>query len=96
MHEGMRNFQVGLIDGKIIVEQDIDVDRTIFVFTIYGFLGRAKRFASPIYYFVTSQFALYLLSNLEHLSRSQAGLTEDNTIEELVIRLESPGFSLNQ
>ena len=31
MHEGMGYLQVGLIDSKVVVKQDVDIDGTIFI-----------------------------------------------------------------
>ena len=85
MHERMRDFQVGLIDGQIVVKQDIDVDRTIVILTIYGFFGRAKRFASPIYDFFAAEIALDLLGGTQELARGKLRSAEDDPIEETVV-----------
>ena len=31
VHQRMRYLQVGLIDNKVVIEQDIDVDRTVVI-----------------------------------------------------------------
>ena len=44
---------------------------------------------------VTSEFSLYLLGDLEHLTRQELCLAVDGAVEELVARQEAPGFSLD-
>ena len=69
IHEGMRNLEVGLIHGDIIVEQNVDIDGTI---------------AISCAFMPSSEFALYLLGDLQHLTGKEFGLYQNGAIEELV------------
>ena len=69
MHQRMGNLEVGGIDGQIVEEQDIDVNGTVPI---------------ALAFVVTSEFTLYLLSDLEHLPGQECCLTVDGAVEELV------------
>ena len=82
MHERMRNLQVWLIDHQVIIEQDINVDRTVLI-EVGDML-------------LPSQLALDSLSGFKKLTRGECSLTEDDAIEELIFRLESPRFGFDE
>ena len=43
-----------------------------------------------------SEFPLDALGGAEQLTGGEGGLTEDDTIEKLILRLEAPGLGLNE
>lgn len=55
VHQRMRYFEIGLVDGQGVVQQDVDVDRTVLV------LAGGERFMS------SAQSALYLLCDSQYL-----------------------------
>ena len=87
-HQGMRYSESGFIDLQVIVEQDVDVDRTIFVGLRIGALrGVLAGFA---------QFTLNLLGGIQDAAGGEGRLTKDDAIQELMHRLEAPGCCLNE
>lgn len=89
MHERMRDFQVRLIDHQVVIEQDVDIDRTVLI------EARGGRYEVRDM-LLASQVALDFLSGFKELTRSESGFTEDDAIEELIFRLESPRFGFDE
>ena len=81
-HERMRNLQVRLINRQVVIEQDVNVDRSVFIE-----MGKM---------FLPSQFALDLLSDLEELARCEGCLAENHAIEKPILRLEAPRLRLDE
>ena len=82
MHQRMRYLQVWLIHSQVVIEQDVYVYGTVCV------AGSCLA--------LTSQLPLYLLRRPQHLSRGECCLTENNTIQETMVRLEAPRLRLYQ
>ena len=89
----MGDLQVRLIDGRIVVEEDVDVDGTVGVRDRRG--GR-RRESGGRGFFAAAQLTLDGLGDFEELAGSEGGLAEDHSIEEFVGRFEAPGLGLNQ
>ena len=76
----MGNLEIGGVDVIIVVEKNIDIDRTIAI-------GPSLM--------TTPQFPLDLLRDTQQFTRRERGLTENHRIEELIARRESPGTGLD-
>ena len=74
----MGNRESRLIDGQIVIKQNVDVDRTVAVVTVLGL---------PVHVFLAAEIALNLLRRLQHLSGRERG-------EEPVFRFEATGLGL--
>ena len=77
----MRYLEVGLIDPKVVVEQDIYIYDPVVIHAI-GRLGH------------TAQDALYLLGSGQQLTWAERSRHAYAGIEEAVGRREAPGFGL--
>jgi len=63
----MGNLEIRRIDDQLVIEQNVDVDGTITI-----------AFALM----VTTEFALYLLGDLEYLTRQECRFTINSAIKE--------------
>ena len=90
----MGDFQVRLIDGQIVVEEDVDVDGTVGVRDRRG--GGRRRESGGSRFPAAAQLTLDGLGDFEELAGGEGGLAEDHSIEEFVGGFEAPGLGLNQ
>ena len=88
-HQRMWDFKVALVNGQIVVEQDVDVDRTVGV-------GDRSQESGVSRFLPATQLAFDLLGGFEKLTGSEFRFAEDDSIEKLILRLKSPGFSLDK
>lgn len=76
-HERMRDYQVRRIDGKVVVEQDVDVDDAVAVLSVHRLVAAAH-------------IALNLLCGGQHFVWLEGCLATDDGIDKGVFRLETP------
>ena len=88
LHQGMRDFQVRFIDGKVIVKQDINVDRAVFEYWSLMPLRGMRLFLA--------QVTLDLLSHLQEPTGGKGSLAKDDGIQESVFRLKAPRLCLHE
>ena len=81
VHQRMGYLQIRLIDGQVIVKENVDVDRTVFI--------EVRDMFFP------SQSTFYFLSGFKELSGRESGLYKDDAIQKLMLRFKSPRLGLN-
>ena len=79
----MGDFQVGFVDGQIIVKQYVNINRSVGISARHTFL-------------LASHVAFYLLCQQEQLSWCLYSFTKDDGIHELVFGLKAPWFRLDE
>ena len=87
----MGNLEIWLINRQVIVEQDVNVYRTVFVCGELSSLATAGSMHLSF-----PQLPLYLLRGFQQLTRRERGSTSNNSVEKGVGRVEAPGFRLNK
>lgn len=83
VHQRMRDAEVGLIDRDSIIEQDVDIYRSVVILAI----GRFP---------TSSQKALDALCFLKEVARTELCLHTDAGVEEEIVAPESPRLRLNE
>jgi hypothetical protein len=83
VHQRMRDAEVGLIQGYIVVEQDVDIYRSVVIPAIGRFPA-------------SSQKALDALCFQKEVARTELCLHTDAGVEEEVVAPESPRLRLNE
>ena len=79
----MGDVQVGLADGDIVVEEDVDVDEAVVIDASCRLLR-------------ASELALYLLRGFEELPRREVGGAADGGIDETMVGAEAPGLCFEE
>jgi hypothetical protein len=57
----MRNLQAGFVDNEVVVEQDVDIDRSVVI-------DKRSRGSIDGGFLATAKLAFYLLGEVEHLA----------------------------
>lgn len=83
VHLRMRYHKSWFVDMGVVVEEDVDVDNTVVVDAVHGFL-------------LPSHVGLYRLRHLQHLPRGEVGQHADASVHELVAARESPRLSFDK
>ena len=83
LHQRMGNLQVGLVDSDVVIEQNVDVDRTVFVLTFgdCAICAAYRIWEQSSYLFSTPHIAFNLLCQPEHLVWCPYRLAEDDGVE---------------
>ena len=104
LHQRMRNRQPGRIDHPVVIKKNIDIEGTRTVLPAHRFMirpcglittGSGLASGSGCDTVCRSRtdpprLPLDLLANIEHMFRLQSRLEDQNLIEKLFRRLESP------
>ncbi len=98
LHQRMGNLQVRLVDSDVVIEKDVDVDRTVFVLSRGDcpICAMCRTGGLSPYGFLASHVALNLLCQSKHLAWCPFRLAEDDGVEKFVGRLKSPRLRLDE
>lgn len=94
MHQRMRNLQVWLVNRQVVIEQDVDVDWAVGIFSFWLFAIGYWLFSPTL--MSASHVAFNLLCQQEHLAWCLGRFAEDDGIQELVLRFKTPRFRLDK
>ena len=80
----MGDFQVGLVDGQVIVKEDVDVDTPVGVGDRSQETGVRSQETGVSRFLLATQLTFDFLGGLEELAGGEGGLHEDDAIEEFI------------
>ena len=79
----MWNLQVGLVDGQMVIKQDVNINGTVVIDAVFRFLSAA-------------QLPFNELRAPQHFTGQQFRLAAHHGIQEVVFRPEAPRLGLNK